>query len=278
MRLGILHPGAMGTSVGKCLLTNGHEVGWVSQGRSPASVQRAAAFQPFKNMDEIAAWADGLISVCPPHAALEVAQAVHATGYQGFFVDANAIAPSTALRVAETLGLSAHVDGGIIGPPPQERNTTRLYLSGQHAALIADWFQGSALVAVVIEPEGSDDSHVAASVLKMAYAAYTKGSAALLLLVNALAASGGVLTALQTEWHRSQPGLVDRSEATAAMVSGKAWRFVGEMYEISETASAAGLPDQFHVGAAEVFERLAHFKDLPPQTLAQILETLATPK
>jgi len=36
----------------------------------------------------------------------------------------------------------------------------------------------------------------------------------------------------------------------------KGWRWVAEMEEIAATMTAAGLPDGFHQGAAEVFRRV----------------------
>src|SRR5919206_499499 len=45
--------------------------------------------------------------------------------------------------------------------------------------------------------------------------------------------------------------------------TAKAWRFVGEMHEIAATFRGAGLPGGFHDAAAEVYERLAMFKDHP---------------
>ena len=81
--IGVLHPGAMGATVAQTLLDSGHSVGWVSSGRSrslgPASGQVA-----FLSLDEIAGWADALISVCPPHGAVELAERVHATGVHRF--------------------------------------------------------------------------------------------------------------------------------------------------------------------------------------------------
>jgi 3-hydroxyisobutyrate dehydrogenase-like beta-hydroxyacid dehydrogenase len=115
-----------------------------------------------------------------------------------------------------------------------------------------------------------------ASALKMAYAAYTKGSSALLLAVNALAEAAGVRDALVQEWEISQPGLAKRSERTAAGTSRKAWRFVGEMQEIARTFAAAGLPDDFHLGAAELYRRMAELKDLPPAELEVVLQHILT--
>ena len=62
-----------------------------------------------------------ILSVCPPHAALDVAWAVH--GFTGLYVDANAIAPGTAREVAQLITGSGgrYVDGGIIGGPPVQR-------------------------------------------------------------------------------------------------------------------------------------------------------------
>jgi Domain of unknown function (DUF1932) len=97
--------------------------------------------------------------------------------------------------------------------------------------------------------------------LKMCYAAYTKGTAALLLAVVALAEATGVAPALSAEWERSQRDLPDRVTATARGSAPKAWRWVGEMDEIASTFADAGLPDGFHRAAADVFSRLADLKD-----------------
>ena len=274
--IGVLHPGAMGATVAQTLMDSGHQVGWVSANRSAETAQRARGCMPFDSLDEIAAWADALISVCPPHGAVELAERVHATGFTGFYVDANALAPSTSLQIAEIIGISAYVDGGIIGPPAIDAGTTRLYLSGQHGAGVAHWFSAGALKAVALpfDVGGSQQQQMAASMLKMSYAAYSKGASALLLSVNALAEAGGVADALRSEWAISAPDLLKRSEFTAKMTSGKAWRFQGEMLEISETYSNAGLPDDFHAGAAAIYERMSQLKDLPPQALDAVVAAI----
>ena len=58
------------------------------------------------------------MSVCPPHAALDIARQV--AGFGGVYVDANAISPLTAREVAGIVeaGGASYVDGGIIGTPP----------------------------------------------------------------------------------------------------------------------------------------------------------------
>ncbi len=255
--IGLLHPGEMGAAVGGCLAGRGHRVRWLPTGRSPATAARAAAagLVPTETLADLAADADVIVSVCPPHAALEVARAVAATGrFRGCYVDANAIAPGTARQVrlvAEVPGAS-YVNGGIIGPPPAgaASGSTRLYLSGERAAEIGALFAGTALRARVIDgpPEG-------ASAVKMAYAGWTKGTAALILAVRALAAAEGVEDVLLTEWALSQPGLAGRSAAAAGAAAAKGWRWTGEMTEIATSMAMDGLPDGFHRAAAEMFRR-----------------------
>jgi 3-hydroxyisobutyrate dehydrogenase-like beta-hydroxyacid dehydrogenase len=164
-------------------------------------------------------------------------------------IDANAVSPMTAARIGELLD-GRWVDGGIVGPPPTRAGTTRLYLSGDRAPEAARLFEDTCLEPVVL-----DDSPVAASALKMAYAAWTKGSAALLLSALASARATGVEDALRAEWRRSQPKLEDRWQAASDSATAKGWRWVGEMEEIAATYGAAGLPSGFHEAAAEIFDR-----------------------
>jgi 3-hydroxyisobutyrate dehydrogenase-like beta-hydroxyacid dehydrogenase len=268
--IGLLHPGEMGAAVGRCLAGAGHEVLWVSQGRGPATAARAdaAGLIDAGTVGALAARADVIISVCPPHAALDVAWAVH--GFRGLYVDANAVSPGTAREVARLICESGgrYVDGGIIGPPPDTPGRSRLYLSGPDAAQIAGLFAGTALDARVIAGPAT-----AASAVKMAYAAWTKGTIALLLSARALAREQGVEEALLAEWALSQPGLDDRSQGAARSAAAKGWRWVGEMEEIGATMSAAGLPDGFHLAAAEIFRRSprgAAGDDLLDQVLGEL--------
>ena len=264
MKLALLHPGAMGVTVGQALLASGHDVGWVAAGRSDATKRRAQGLTEHQHLHDLLGQADAVISVCPPHAALAQAQQVKQTGFSGIYVDANAVAPATAAEIARMVGAGS-VDGGIIGPPALSAGTTRLYLSGERAAEVASWFSAGHLQARVI----GGDNPVAASALKMAYAAQTKGASALLLAVNALASRLGVEEALREEWALSQPALAARSEAVAAGTAGKAWRFAGEMREIAATFTAAGLPDDFHLGAAQIYEAMADLRDQSGISLQQ---------
>ncbi len=132
MNVGILHPGDMGVTVGLCLQRCGHEVAWVNKDRSEATRARAEAFNGFDSLTTLCKSADMIFSVCPPDAAYSVAQQVHQAGFSGTFVDANAVAPSTAEKIAGLFD-DRYVDGGIIGPPAHQPGSTRLYLCGERA-------------------------------------------------------------------------------------------------------------------------------------------------
>jgi 3-hydroxyisobutyrate dehydrogenase-like beta-hydroxyacid dehydrogenase len=221
---------------------------------------------------EMAGQADVILSVCPPHAAVDVATQVAALRFGGTFVDGNAVSPATAREIGGIVekGGATFVDGGIIGPPPVKAGTTRFYVSGAGAERISRLLTAGPLEAPVV-PGGPG----AASALKMAYASWTKGSSALLLAVCALASAEGVDDSLLREWEISQPALAARSEGAAKSNAKKAWRFVGEMEEIAATFAAAGLPDAFHQGAAEIYRRMAVYKDGPTPSLAEVLRALA---
>jgi 3-hydroxyisobutyrate dehydrogenase-like beta-hydroxyacid dehydrogenase len=228
-------------------------------GRSAATRARAerAGLTDAGTVQALAAESEVLVCICPPDAAFDVAESVAEVGFTGTYVDANAVSPGRVREIAavvESAG-ATFVDGDLIGGPPQPRGLTRLYLSGAAAGSVAGVLGGSGLEAVVL---GGDVA--AASALKMCYAAWTKGSAALLLALRAAARELGVEDALLAEWDRSQPGLRARSEGAVGSVP-KAWRFVGEMHEIAATFAVADLPDGFALAAAEIYERLAGFKD-----------------
>ena len=247
-RIAILHPGQMGAETGSALRAVGHQVGWLPAGRG-SGTRRRATEAGLVALDDLRD-CDVVLSVCPPAAALETARRV--AGFTGVYVDANAISPETARQVAAVVRErgATYVDGGIVGPPPARADSTRLYLSGEGAGEVATVFEGSRLEAVVL---GTDD--VAASALKMTYAAYTKISAALLVSIRCAARDLGVEEALVAEWARSQPDLGRRHAAALDAIAGKAWRWAEEMRQISRTFGDVGQPRGFGDAAAELFGR-----------------------
>jgi len=269
----LLHPGNMGATVGAAV--RGARVLWVSEGRREESRRRAAESELVEvaTLSKAVRESDAVLCVCPPHAAEAVAQDVADLGFAGLYVDGNAVSRATAQRVGDVVGKSGarFVDGAIIGPPVRKPGTTRLYLSGEGAEAVAQLFSGGLLDARVIQ-----GGRGAASALKMTYAAWTKGSDALILAIRALAASEGVEEALLQEWAGSQPNLGRKSERAASVAAPKGWRYVGEMEEIAASFESAGLPAGFHKAAADLYRRLAPFKDRtdPGPEVNEVLDVL----
>jgi 3-hydroxyisobutyrate dehydrogenase-like beta-hydroxyacid dehydrogenase len=249
--VGLMHPGEMGAALGQTLRERGHEVLWASSGRSAATWERAnaAGLSDVLSVEEMAERSNVIVSVCPPHAAVEVARTT--LGARSLFVDANAIAPATARAIATERGSSDFVDGGIVGPPPRRSGTTRLYLSGRRAANVAELFERT-----LVDPRVVSGSVGDASAVKMTYAAWTKGTAALLLAIRSVAEAEGVEEPLLEEWRLSLPELPEALARARRSAAAKGWRWVGEMEEIAATFAAAGLPDGFHRAAAEMFGRV----------------------
>jgi hypothetical protein len=263
--VGLLHPGEMGAALGRCLVEQGHTVLWVPQGRGPATAHRAAAagLTEAGSLDDLTRRSEVIVSVCPPKAARAVAESVIGArgGFGGRYVDANAIAPQTARTLADvvTKAGAGFTDGGIIGLPPKPGSPDLpsepgspggpgFYLSGDGAAGVAALFDGTPVRAEVV-----DGGVGAASAVKLAYAAWTKGSAALLLTARALARAERVEGTLLAEWGVSQPALGQRAEAAARSAATKGWRWDAEMTEIATAMAGAGLPDGFHQAAAQIF-------------------------
>ena len=258
--IGILNPGAMGTSIAASARSAGHDVIWASAGRSAATRQRAAEsdLRAVESLEQLCAACEIILCICPPHAAAAVADAVIAVGFSGLYCEGNAISPQKAQAIGERMAAAGigFVDGSIVGPPAWSAGTTRFYLSGPSAARVADLFAGTLTEAIAIGDEVGK-----ASALKMTFAALTKGSTALLSAIYGVAENLGVRAELEREWGMRSAESVEQRRNQVRGVTAKAWRFAGEMQEIAATFELAGLPPGFFEAAYEVYMRLAGFKD-----------------
>jgi len=256
-RIGLLFPGEMGAAIGGAVAG---EVLWASEGRSEATTQRAraAGFRDVSTPSELLAAAEVVISICPPAIAESVAEAAASAGFAGLYVEANAIAPARAQRIAAALGSGGArvVDGAVIS-----RSGLNLYLAGDDddVACVAALFAGSAVEAVSLErPIG------AASALKMAFGGWNKIGIALAAQAHALARAYGVEEQLRSE------GVETASIVRAAP---KAWRWAPELDEVAETCEEVGLPGELSQGAAALYRRWSAHRDRPVD-LDRLLEDL----
>ncbi|MFE7935644.1 NAD(P)-dependent oxidoreductase, partial [Streptomyces sp. NPDC057456] len=116
--VGILHPGSMGAAVAACAAANATAVLWCEAGRSNLSTARAREFglTPVATLPELLDRSDIVISLCPPAAAEDQAHDVAEYRFTGVYVEANAINPERAQRIAALLESDATVvDGGVVG-------------------------------------------------------------------------------------------------------------------------------------------------------------------
>ena len=273
-KVGILHPGNMGIFVAASAQDSGCQVYWVSEGRSAQTRERAEThnLRDAGTLSQLCETCSILISVCPPHAAEDVADQVLSCGFTGLYVDANAISPQRVARIGERMVAEgvAFVDGGIVGGPAWQSGDTWLYLAGEQAGTVAGCFSAGPLETDVIGEEIGK-----ASALKVCYAAWTKGSTALLSAILAAANALDVWEELRVQWDRDWPDFAERAVNRARRVTAKAWRFAGEMDEISSTFEAVGVPGEFHAGAAILYRRIAHLKDAPEMpSLEEVLDSL----
>lgn len=255
IRIGFLHPGEMGAALANVARQNGATAVWASDGRSNSTASRAAAagMTDVGTLEALCQQSDVIVSICPPHAAVEIAEAIAALNFNGVYVDANAISPATSVQIAEIVERSGanYVDAAVVGPPPWENHGTFIYFSGNAAEFMAGYFRAKTLSAEVL-----GESQSQASALKICHSAVHKAHFATLLATIAAAEHYGVRGHLENLWTKlPNTNSIIHEISEIPRRAAKGWRFAGEMLEVSDAFAKAGLPPGLHQGASEVFRR-----------------------
>jgi 3-hydroxyisobutyrate dehydrogenase-like beta-hydroxyacid dehydrogenase len=256
----IMSPGDMGHAVAAMLRGHGLRVITCLEGRSARTRALAdhAGIEAVPDDDALVGEADLLLSILVPaeaeRLARRIAAALERTAAALLYVDCNAIAPQTARRIGALVEAAGarFVDAGIIGPPPKAGTRTPFYASGEHAkdfAVLRDF----GLDVRPISAQAGD-----ASAVKMCYAALTKGTTALMTELSVAAERLGVTAALRQEFAESQQAALERMADGVPTMVPKAHRWVGEMEEIARTFEDCGLTPKTYLGAAEIFDFVAH--------------------
>ena len=139
----ILSPGEMGAAVGRALGRQGLNVISCLQDRSYATQNRAkaAGIRDGGTLKKILKEAQIIFSILQPGNALQqakrVADSMQETGRTPDYVDCNAVAPETAIQMAEIIDAAGanYIDGGIVGNPPGGEKPTRVFVSGSQARI-----------------------------------------------------------------------------------------------------------------------------------------------
>jgi 3-hydroxyisobutyrate dehydrogenase-like beta-hydroxyacid dehydrogenase len=255
----IMAQGTMGAGVGRRLNERGATVRTLLFGRSEASAgrARAAGMQPAADERQLLSGADYFLSILPPDQAeglaSRLAPALQSLPVKPIYVDCNAVSPQTAERIAaivEPTG-AAFVDGGIIGGPPRDGYSPAIYSSGPAAE------RTKPIAGYGIDWRIIDGPIGAASGLKMSYAGITKGTTAIAAAMLLGADRFGCAEALIAELQSSQPEMLGRMKKSIPGMYDKAYRWVGEMEEISDFLDANAPSSEMYRGIARLYEFLA---------------------
>jgi L-threonate 2-dehydrogenase len=254
----VIAPGMMGSAVARRLTSAGVPVRTTLTGRSAATAVRAQSAGMADVTDTQLAEADFILSIVPPGQALALAErlatAIRDTKRKPIYVDCNAVSPRTVLRIEQVVRESGatFVDGGIIGPPPDNDSTkTRIYLSGPDAERAAVLQHYGLALPIQPGPVG------AASAMKMSYAGITKGFTALGAAMMLAATRAGTADALVAEMTVSQPALLKWLTTQMPKMHSKAYRWVAEMEEIAAFVGGDQIGSGFYEAAARLYEEIA---------------------
>jgi 3-hydroxyisobutyrate dehydrogenase-like beta-hydroxyacid dehydrogenase len=253
----------MGHAVGGLLAERGFRPVSALAGRSELTRNRAerAGIEDAGDLNGVVRTAEGILAILPPAEAeplaRSVAEAMRRTGRTPIYADCNAVSPATVRRIGQSITATGapFIDAGIIGAPPgPDRGDTRFYVSGPRT----DWLEN---LAGRVERGGMavidlGEEIGRASAIKMTYAALTKGSMTLQTAVLVAAMRLGVFEELGREFEKSQPQAWARMRVLPFLPADSG-RWIGEMEQIAATFSDAGVPDDFHRGAASIFRMMA---------------------
>ena len=177
----ILSPGDMGHAIGQLLREHELHVLTCLAGRSDRTRQLSeqAGITDVSSINELVAQSDILMSVtvseAVPGLCQEISEATRVTGSDLLFAECNAIAPELSRDMESVLksGGARYVDASIIGGPPRNGSSPRVYASGDN---VAEFLQ---LRDFGLDVRDLGEQLGRASGIKMCYAAMTKGTTAL---------------------------------------------------------------------------------------------------
>lgn len=251
----IVSPGDMGHAVGQLLREHELKVVTCLTGRSGRTriLSEQAGIIDVPNFEQMVEQSDIVLSITVSEAAPGVAQmvadAVRSTGTDVLFAECNAIAPQVAREIETVVtGSGARfVDASIIGSPPRNGSSPRLYTSGPRASELEQLGE----FGLDVRNIGPDTGQ--ASGIKMCYAAMTKGSSALYAQLLMAAELMGLSGHLKAEFQDGQGAVYQRMERGLPGVPAKSRRWVSEMEEIQATFSGLGMTPHLFQGVADMY-------------------------
>jgi len=254
----ILSPGDMGHAIGQLLREKELKVFTCLAGRSDRTreLSEKAGIIDVPNLNVLVEQSDVVMSItvseAVPGLCHEIADAVKATGTDLLFAECNAIAPSLSAEMQKVLneGGARYVDASIIGGPPRNGNSPRLYVSGDNAT------EFEQLKDFGLDVRNLGTQLGRASGIKMCYAAMTKGTTALHTELLIAAEKMGLREELMAEFAGGQQAVITRMEGWIPTMPAKSRRWVSEMEEIEATFRELGLTPDIFKGVADMYRMI----------------------
>ncbi|KAK1600415.1 6-phosphogluconate dehydrogenase [Colletotrichum navitas] len=313
-KVGVISIGDMGVGIAKLLVAKGFRVATNVKGRSEDTVQRArdANVELLDSDLDLASQCAVVLSVVPPRDAEATADRIidALAGVSRdaplYFVDMNAVAPSTCKSIASSFARARvpalFVDACIIGAPPRPQSAPNagtnvsssttppgedgdagwyvpgMPMSGPHklADLSLPGAEGretetfGARLSAVLGGDHISPDVGAASGLKMCFASMTKGFTAIATQAFTSAHRMGVLDHLRSELSVRLPGNLGLAEKGIVSMPPKAYRWVREMEEISKThVEEGGFGPELFMGAAGVYKAVAEDSPLGTEKIGK---------
>jgi len=226
-------------------------------------------------------WADVLISVTSPVAALETARMVEGDLHEGqVYADFNSATPRVKQEIASRVSARgcAFVDGGILGSPRMEGHRVPIVVSGSQAAALASMLNGYGMQITVI---GSEPGQ--ASALKVIRSIFTKGLESVLLECLVAAQAFGIREPILTSviaFLESHPParLLNMLMTTHAV---HAHRRAGEMAGVLDLLTEAGIDPIMTEATRRKLQWSADlrvrefFQNETPEQLGDVIEVIA---
>ena len=167
-KVGILHPGSMGTTIGMALQANGHEVLWASAERSEKTRARAESIgmRDVETVANMATEADIIFSIVMGEGVIPVADEVAASGFSGVFVDCNNVDKMQTEMLNSVLPLDqiSHVEAAVDGypiphPHPGYTEERNIFFSGESADLAVELVNGEIFDCVALDTSAKEHKH-----------------------------------------------------------------------------------------------------------------------
>ncbi|KAF7362105.1 NAD-binding phosphogluconate dehydrogenase-like protein [Mycena venus] len=247
--IAIIAAGAMGSAVGKVLTRNGVKVLTNLDNRSEATRRRARE----------AGMVDAEAFALAENFLKESAASTRSASTPApVYVDCNAVNPATVKQIAALFTDTSpkFIDAGIIGGPPHDSYSPTFYASSNEDSLLDSFAKLSKYGLKISALKGEGAGIGDASALKMSYAGITKGTTGLFttMILAAHQSSPATADALLRELGESQPAFLKRIAGVIPPMVPKAYRWVGEMEEISGFVGEG--EGDIYRGLAQLYSRI----------------------